>query len=426
MGLLLKIYSFIFYLITPLLLLKLWRRGKKSPAYRQRIAERFGFASQTVGLKPLWVHAVSVGEVVAVVPLVKRLRIQYPEQAILLTTSTPTGAERVSKLFENDSSVVHQYCPYDQPGAVSRFLSKHQPIGLLIVETELWPNMLAQCKRRNIPVMLANGRMSEKSKKGYQKLSSMTATMLSQIDLLVAQYESDGEQFKNLGLSAEKLVISGSVKFDMVIGQSVLTDAAAFRARAGSRPTIILGSSHASEEQGVLEQMAGIWQQYPDMLLIIVPRHPERFAEVAELAETYSDQVLRRSQNDINEHCQVYIGDTMGELTMLYATADIAVVGGSFVALGGQSPIEPAAVGKGVVMGPQQYNFSVICPQMQAAGGLITTYGFSELQERLISLFADTKHIQSMGENALDYVTAQRGASEKLFKSVEQLFLVKK
>ncbi|MEM5529232.1 lipid IV(A) 3-deoxy-D-manno-octulosonic acid transferase [Gammaproteobacteria bacterium AS21] len=422
----LKVYSFIFYLITPLLLLKLWRRGKKSPAYRQRIAERFGFASQSVDQSPLWIHAVSVGEVVAIAPLIRRLHLQYPEQAILLTTSTPTGAQRVRKLFKDNAKVFHQYCPYDQPCAVSRFLSKHQPIGLLIVETELWPNMLAQCKQRAIPVMLANGRMSKKSKRGYQKLASMTATMLSQVDLLVAQYASDGEQFKKLGLSAHKLIVSGSVKFDMIIGENVLSDAAAFKARAGSRATIILGSSHVSEEQGVLEQMADIWQQYPDMLLIIVPRHPERFSEVAELATQYTNQVLRRSQSDINEQCQVYIGDTMGELSMLYACADIAVVGGSFVALGGQSPIEPAAVGKGVIMGPQQYNFSVICPQMQDAGGLVTCDDFNELQRQLISLFADTKKIQAMGECALGYVSAQRGASETLFKNVEQLFLIKK
>ncbi len=426
MYLVLKVYSFIFYLITPLLLLKLWRRGKKSPAYRQRIAERFGFASQSVDQSPLWIHAVSVGEVVAIAPLIRRLHLQYPEQAILLTTSTPTGAQRVRKLFKNNAKVFHQYCPYDQPCAVSRFLSKHQPIGLLIVETELWPNMLAQCKQRAIPVMLANGRMSKKSKRGYQKLASMTATMLSQVDLLVAQYASDGEQFKKLGLSAHKLIVSGSVKFDMIIGENVLSDAAAFKARAGSRATIILGSSHVSEEQGVLEQMADIWQQYPDMLLIIVPRHPERFSEVAELATQYTNQVLRRSQSDINEQCQVYIGDTMGELSMLYACADIAVVGGSFVALGGQSPIEPAAVGKGVIMGPQQYNFSVICPQMQDAGGLVTCDDFNELQQQLISLFADTKKIQAMGECALGYVSAQRGASETLFKNVEQLFLIKK
>lgn len=426
MYLLLKVYSFIFYLITPLLLLKLWRRGKKSPAYRQRIAERFGFASHSVDQSSLWIHAVSVGEVVAIAPLIRRLHIHYPEQAILLTTSTPTGAQRVRKLFKNNTQVFHQYCPYDQPCAVSRFLSKHQPIGLLIVETELWPNMLAQCKQRAIPVMLANARMSKKSKKGYQKLASMTATMLSQVDLLVAQYASDGEQFKELGLSAQKLIISGSVKFDMIIGENVLSDAAAFKARAGSRPTIILGSSHVSEEQGVLEQMAGIWQQFPEMLLIIVPRHPERFSEVAELATQYTNQVLRRSQSDINEQCQVYIGDTMGELSMLYATADIAVVGGSFVALGGQSPIEPAAVGKGVIMGPQQYNFSVICPQMQDAGGLVTCDDFNELQNHLIALFADTKKLQSMGERALGYVSSQRGASETLFKNVEQLFLIKK
>ncbi|MFT5708134.1 MAG: 3-deoxy-D-manno-octulosonic-acid transferase, partial [Oceanospirillaceae bacterium] len=357
------IYNCIFYLLTPFLLLKLWRRGAKAPAYRQRILERFGYASKTSAIAPLWVHAVSVGETVAIAPLLKLLLEKHPQLSILITTSTPTGADRVVKLFADYPNVWHQYCPYDQSGAVSRFVSTHKPIGLLIVETELWPNMLAKCQAEGIAVLLANARMSEKSATGYAKISSLTNAMLLQIDSLVAQYPSDGERFKKLGLPAEKLSISGSIKFDINVSTSMQQSAAQLRAIIGAkiseRPVLILASSHQSEEQGVLQLMNEIWLKHPHLLLIIVPRHPERFDEVTHLAEQVTDLVARRSKNNLTMRSKVYIGDTMGELNMLYGAADLAIVGGSFVAMGGQNPIEPASVGKGVLMGPQQFNFSV-------------------------------------------------------------------
>jgi 3-deoxy-D-manno-octulosonic-acid transferase len=418
------IYSCIFYLITPLLLLKLWRRGAKAPAYRQRISERFGFPSKTSDSKPLWIHAVSVGETVAIAPVLKKLIAQHPHLPILITTSTPTGADRVATLFADFPQVWHQYCPYDQPTAVAKFITKHRPLGLLIVETELWPNMLAQCKHKQIPVILANARMSEKSARGYHKLASLTQGMLSQLDLLIAQYESDAQRFVKLGLTREKLRVSGSIKFDADEDPLLEEQTTILREQIGSRPVIILGSSHESEEQGVLELMEALWEQYPDLLLIIVPRHPERFDHVAQLASNYSSHVGRRSQGASFEDLKIYIGDTMGELKLLYSVADLAIVGGSFVPLGGQSPIEPASLGKGVLMGPQQFNFSVICPELEKAEALQSCDDFSQLAQHLSELLGSPAKMREMGSKAQQYCIAQQGATQVLLDEIDNVLLV--
>lgn len=417
------IYSCIFYLITPLLLLKLWRRGAKAPAYRQRIGERFGFPSKTSNSAPLWVHAVSVGETVAIAPVIKKLIAQHPTLPILITTSTPTGAQRVATLFGDYPQVWHQYCPYDQPAAVAKFISKQRPLGLLIVETELWPNMLAQCQQQNVPVILANARMSEKSAKGYQKLASLTRSMLSQLDLLIAQYDSDAQRFIELGLDKEKLRVSGSIKFDADDDPQLPAQTAQLREQIGARPVVILGSTHDTEELGVLEQMAPVWQQHPDLLLIIVPRHPERFDLVADLAQNYSERVARRSKSDSFADAQIYIGDTMGELKLLYSVADLAIVGGSFVPLGGQNPIEPAILGKGVLMGPQQFNFSVICPQLEASGGLQTCQNFQQLAAHLTALLESPEKIAEMGAKAQQYCLDQQGATAMLLSEIDAVLL---
>ena len=418
------IYSCIFYLITPLLLLKLWRRGAKAPAYRQRISERFGFPSKISDSAPLWIHAVSVGETVAIAPLLKKLIAQYPQLPILITTSTPTGADRVAKLFAEYPQVWHQYCPYDQPTAVAHFIAKQRPLGLLIVETELWPNMLAQCKNKQVPVILANARMSEKSARGYHKLASLTRDMLSQLSLLIAQYDSDAQRFIELGLPEEKLRVSGSIKFDTDDDPLLEGHAIELRQQIGNRPVIILGSSHESEELGVLQLMETLWQQQPDLLLIIVPRHPERFDHVAQLATDYSSQVGRRSQGASFDNLQIYIGDTMGELKLLYSVADLAIVGGSFVPLGGQSPIEPASLGKGVLMGPQQFNFSVICPELEEAGALQSCNDFAQLAEHLQGLLQSPAKMREMGSKAQQYCVAQQGATQMLLDEIKNVLLV--
>ncbi len=419
------IYSCIFYLITPLLLLKLWRRGRTAPAYRQRIGERFGFATKVHQQPALWVHAVSVGETVAIAPVLKQLLIDDPQLLIVLTTSTPTGADRVAQLFAEYPQLLHQYCPYDQPGAVQRFINSHRPLALLIVETELWPNMLHKCQKNNIPVLLANGRLSEKSAQGYLRLAALSKKMMQQLTGLVAQYASDGQRFIQLGLAPEKLVIGGSIKFDLQIAASTWPQVQAFRTLVGDRPVLILGSSHRSEEQAVLAKVQQLRLQFPNLLLIIVPRHPERFSEVAELAKQFASQVIRRTEHNVTSDCQVYIGDTMGELSMLYAAADLSIVGGSFVPLGGQNPLEPASVGKGVLMGPYQHNFSVICPELEAAGGMLSCADYEKLQICLQELLMEPERIVQLGKNAEDYFLSQRGASGILLQKIRQVLLKK-
>lgn len=422
------VYSGIFYLITPLLLLKLWWRGRKAPAYRERILERFGFASATTANPPLWVHAVSMGETIAIAPVIKRLIESYPDLDVLITTTTPTGAARAAQLFSDYDNVLHQYCPYDQPGAVRRFLSTHRPQGLLVVETELWPNLIGQCKKADIPVVLGNGRMSAKSAKGYGKFQGLTRRMLNQLDSVIAQFPEDGQRFVDLGLDKEKLLISGSIKLDINVDPHIVQQGHTLKQSLGNRPTVIVASSHAPEEQYILETMAPIWQQYPELLLMIVPRHPERFTDVATLAErTFGRKVLRRSEDgnsgQLAPDCEVYIGDTMGELMSMYAAADIAIVGGSFIAHGGQNPVEPASLGIGVLMGPQQFNFSSICAALEAAGGLNTCKDLSELQVNLLALLEKPAMARSMGEQAQAYVASQRGATEKVLATIERELL---
>ncbi len=426
------VYNWIFYLITPLLLLKLWRRGYEAPAYRTRIAERFGFASQTCPQhsqqlheinQPLWIHAVSVGEVMAIVPVVKQLMQLYPQLPILMTTSTPTGADRVQKIFSDHLQLWHQYCPYDQSASVKRFIKQHRPLGLLIVETELWPNMLYFSHAAKIPIVLANARLSEKSARGYTKFAALTRNMLRQLDLLIAQSATDAERFTRLGLDASQLIISSNIKFDLEVPDQVSLDALKLRQKIGDRPVLILGSSHATEERAVLELLPALWELKLDVLLIIVPRHPERFDEVALMAAQYSPGVIRRSQQEITPQCRIYVADTMGELLMLYSVADLAIVGGSFVALGGQSPIEPASVAKGVLMGPHQYNFSTVCPELEAAGGLYTCENYQQLLERLRQLLSSPNEMVLMGKKAVEYALSKRGATGILVQNIEKVLL---
>ncbi|MGB1237236.1 MAG: lipid IV(A) 3-deoxy-D-manno-octulosonic acid transferase [Pseudomonadales bacterium] len=414
------LYSCVFYLALPLLLLRLWQRGRRAPAYRQRIGERFGFASAVHTQQPLWVHAVSVGETVAIAPVVQKLLARHPQLQVLLTTSTPTGGQRVADLFANQPRVIHQYCPYDFPGAVRRFLRKHRPLGLVVVETELWPNMLAQASEQ-LPVMLANARLSEKSASGYAKVAKLTRSMLAHLDLLVAQQEADLERFVTLGLARKKGVVNGSIKFDLQVDPSIAEQAALIKQHLGERPIIVLGSCHEGEERGVLEQLAQLRACFPDLLLIIVPRHPERFDEVAQLAQQYSSAVLRRSQADPDSACEVYIGDTMGELLLMYALADVAIVGGSFAQRGGQNPIEPASLAVPVLMGPHQYNFAEVCRQLESCEGLTTCESYAQLGQSLLQMLDNTAACRRSGEAAKAYYQSQRGASDRLLVKIEEL-----
>ncbi|MBY4676432.1 lipid IV(A) 3-deoxy-D-manno-octulosonic acid transferase [Marinobacterium arenosum] len=412
------LYSLLFYLALPLVLLRLWRRSRKAPAYAERLGERFGFGAER-SERPLWIHAVSVGETLAIAPLVELLLARQPQLPILLTTTTPTGAERVRALFGD--RVEHRYCPYDLPDALNRFLKRTDPRGLIVVETELWPNMIAACAARQLPVLVANARLSARSARGYHRFGVLTRPLLRQLSLVAAQHASDGERFVALGLPLERLQVTGSIKFDIRLPADIEQHGEALRQSWGAgRPVLVAGSTHEGEEQALLAMLPALRQEHPQLLLVLVPRHPERFDRVAELAQQQGYRTARRSLADVDTDSEVYIGDTMGELVKFYAAADLCFVGGSLIERGGHNPLEPAMLGKPVLMGSQVFNFAEICRQLAEAGGLTLAESEDQLQEHLARLLANPKRAQQQGLAARQFVAANQGALEQLYQLVAE------
>jgi 3-deoxy-D-manno-octulosonic-acid transferase len=412
------LYTLLFYLLIPVLLIRLWWRGRNAPGYRQRWWQRFGFVS-AVENNPLWIHAVSVGETIAIAPFVERLLQDFPDIPIVMTSMTPTGAERVEALF--GSRVHHFYCPYDLPDAVSRFIQRVQPRGCLIVETELWPNIILGCHKASVPVMVANARLSERSAKGYAKVRGLVEPMLSVLTLLVTQHQSDADRFLQLGMPAEKMDVSGSIKFDIQVGSDIREKGALLRKQLGDRFTVILASSHEDEEKQFLASLEPLISQHPDLLVMLVPRHPERFESVYQSALQYSDKVARRSTGDslvVDETTRVYLGDTMGDLMLLYAAADVAVMGGSFVNVGGHNPLEPAVLGMPVIMGPYHFNFAAISDAMTQAGGMQLAPQMPAVAAMLEKYHTMPSEVAEHGRHALIYADSQRGALDHLYREV--------
>ncbi|MDI3324632.1 lipid IV(A) 3-deoxy-D-manno-octulosonic acid transferase [Pontibacterium granulatum] len=415
------LYSAVWYLALPLVLRRLRKRAQKAPAYGERVGERFGKVPVRDD-KPLWIHSVSVGETVAIAPLVKLLLKRQPELPILMTTMTPTGAERVRDLFGDQ--VQHLYCPYDLPHALSRFMQRINPRALIVVETELWPNVVAACRSRNVPVLLANARLSARSAKGYAKFSALTRPMLKSLSRVAAQNQTDGNRFVELGLPPEKLVVTGSVKFDISVPESAKKEAAGLRKQWGiERPVIVAGSTHEGEESMLLDLYARLLDKIPDLLMVLVPRHPERFDGVNTLTSKRGFKVTRRSGGDPNAETQIYVGDTMGDLLMLYASADLAFVGGSLVERGGHNPLEPAALAKPVIMGEYVFNFAVICEALKEAGGLVLVGSLDELEQHSLSVLKDPQRAAQLGTAAAAFVKENQGALERLYQQVESICL---
>ncbi len=410
-------YTLLFYLLTPLLLWRLWQRGRRAPAYRRRWLERFGRgAVRCEGA--IWIHAVSVGEVTAAAPLVRRLRQLHPEIPLVVTTMTPTGSQRVRDLFADD--VLHSYAPYDMPGAVARFLRAIRPRLFVIMETELWPNLIHGCHSRGIPVVLANARLSERSARGYRRIRFLAAPMLGELDWIAAQGDRDAERFIALGVPGQRVTVTGSVKFDMQLPERAADTAAGLRRRAGGdRPVWIAASTHEGEDEQVLEAHKHILRDHPDALLILVPRHPERFGVVATLVGDQGLSLALRSRDDDPAACQVLLGDTMGELLVLFGVADVAFVGGSLVRHGGHNPLEPGLWGIPVLVGPHVFNFQEICQRMADGGGLRYVGSAADLAQALESLLADEALRRRQGQEALATVEANRGALERLVSGLD-------
>jgi 3-deoxy-D-manno-octulosonic-acid transferase len=420
------LYTLFYYLMIPLVVVRLFYRSLKAPAYRRRVAERFGFFAKPSIKNSIWIHSVSVGETIAAAPLIKTLLQNYPDSPLVITTMTPTGSERVRVLFGD--SVFHVYAPYDLPDAVSRFINRVQPKMLVIMETELWPNMINGCIKRGIPVILANARLSEKSAAGYQRFSSLAQPMLKQLTKVVAQSQADADRFLNLGMWTDQLEVSGSIKFDISLADEMKASAAELKSiwsNNGERLIVVAASTHEGEDQIILEAfmqlLSSASNDKPEPLLILVPRHPERFNRVAHLSKQLGLSTQRRSK-DIHPQadCQVFIGDSMGELLMIYGCADIAIVGGSFVNNGGHNMLEPAAWGLPIITGDSDFNFLDISQKLQQQGALLKARDDQALTECLLGLIHSSEKRQVMGDSALKVMGENRGALKSLLGFIEE------
>lgn len=411
-------YTCLFYLITPLLVLRLWQRSLRAPAYRQRIAERFGFFAAPELSGSIWVHAVSVGEVIAAVPMIRELQARYPDRPLVVTTMTPTGSERVQAMLGD--SVFHVYAPYDTPGAIKRFLRRVSPKVLIIMETEIWPNMVCCSRKAGVEVVLANARLSEKSARGYGRLAALTRRIFSSISKVVAQHRSDAERFLALGVSDAQLTVSGSVKFDIDISADLREKARLERRKLGleSRPVWLCASTHEGEEGLILQAFSQVREALPDAILLIAPRHPERFNLVAEQIAAEGWTLRQRSKGESGEQAEVLLLDTMGELLLLFGCADVATVGGSLIDRGGHNSLEPAAWGVPLINGPSDYNFSAISGLLQDAGALIIVDSAERLASEVQLLFQNETLRRERGALARGVVEQNRGALEQLLAEV--------
>ncbi|HVE43798.1 MAG TPA: lipid IV(A) 3-deoxy-D-manno-octulosonic acid transferase [Gammaproteobacteria bacterium] len=410
-------YSFLLYLLSPFLVLRLYWRSRRLPAYRERIGERFGRYPWQLK-DSVWVHAVSMGEVIAATPLIRQLQVMYPACTMVVSTMTPTGASQVVKTFGD--TVKHVYLPYDLPGAVRRFLNATRPCVAVIMETELWPNIIAICDQRRIPLCVLNARLSEKSARGYQRIASFAGRMLKQIKMIGTHAEADAKRFLDLG--ATHVQVTGSIKYDLQIPDGLVEKGKALRQQLGSdRFVWIAASTHEGEEEIILAAHRLLREKIPNALLMLVPRHPDRFAKIAKECAKQFNTVCRSEQSVIVAETAVYVGDTMGELLLLYSAADVAFVGGSFIERGGHNFLEPAALGKPVLSGNSVFNFTEIAEKLITQGALIKVNDAADLANILFALRQDVARCQKQGDAALAVVHANRGALRKQLEIVRQL-----
>jgi len=418
------IYSALFYCLIPIIMLRMLLRSRIAPAYRQRMAERLGFFkadTQADGRPAIWVHAVSVGETLAAAPLIENLLQRYPQYRVVVTTTTPTGSERVRALF--GERVFHVYSPWDTPGAVVRFLRKTRPRLLLIMETELWPNMLHYTKRAGCRTVLANARLSQRSANGYARFDRLTRGMLAQLDTVACQARADGDRFLTLGLNASQLDITGSIKFDLELDGELRSRAEELRESWGTRQrsVIVAASTHPGEDEQILTAFSQVRQGIDNCLLVIVPRHPERFDRVSELCASAGWSVQRRSTGIApGPGDDIVIGDTMGELLLLLSGATVAVIGGSLVNHGGHNALEASAWGVPVVTGPHMFNFTDISDLLLAAGAMILLTDPADLGNCLAELLASTEKRREMGEAGQRVVADNRGAKKRLLEIIDK------
>lgn len=410
------IYTTIFTLALPIILVRLWWRGRKLSSYRGRIGERFAVIPKPhyKHHQTIWFHTVSVGEFIAASQLIQRI-LDTQQFNIIVTTTTPTGSEQVSKTFGD--KVYHVYAPYDLPFLLKRFLRTLQPDLAVFMETELWPNTLRACKNAGIPTLLANGRLSEKSAKGYKKFSSLTQPMLQDLTFAAIQNATDAERFIQLGLQQEKTAVTGSIKFDVCISDALKQTAHALQLQYNlnhSRSVFIAASTHKGEDEIILEAYKLALKTHPNLLLVLVPRHPDRFSSIYDMCKNQGFQVIKRSSSQApTEDTQIILGDTMGELMLLFGTADIAFIGGSFIPNGGHNYIEPALWQLPILSGPSQFNFASVAQALSDANSLFTVDSAHALAEQLTVLLSQPELRITAGKAGKAVVAQNQGATDK-------------
>lgn len=415
------IYTVIHYLAMPFVLIRLLWRSRHTAGYRKRWSERFGYITPITQGYSIWIHAVSVGETLAAIPLVKSLIQRYsPHFHIIVTTTTPTGSALVTKYLHNQ--VMHVYSPFDVPTVVSRFLRRSRIKLCVIMETELWPNLLTICNKQQIPIILANARLSERSSLRYQLIPGLTKHMLSTYHVVAAQGVLDGERYLQLGLDPKKLVISGNIKFDLKIPDELIQQGKEIRKHIGQdRRVLIAASTHDGEESIILNAFQKIRQEIPHLFLILAPRHPDRFQKVTDLCRQTQFKTCTRSQQEpINQDSDILLVDTIGELQMIYAAADIAFVGGSLVPVGGHNLIEPAALGLPILTGPNLHNFTEISKLLQNAGAAQIVTDASSIADSVIALCSAKELREKIGKCAKETIEANRGALQKHLECIER------
>lgn len=413
------LYSIVFYVAQPLVWLRLFWRGRRQPEYRQHIAERYGFYTQSPPGRVIWLHAVSVGETRAAGPLIDKLLAHYPQHALLLTHMTPTGRETGRMYADRHAGrVIQAYLPYDLPDAASRFLAHFRPQIGLFMETELWPNLIAVAKRRDVALGLVNARLSVRSERGYVRFSALTRPAFAALDLVAAQTSSDARRLAACG--ASKIAVTGNIKFDVTPPAALLAQGRHWRDEIGSRPIWLAASTREGEEALVLDALTAL--EIPDILLILVPRHPQRFEEIAGLVRARGLRLKRRSEGELPEHgTQVWLGDSMGEMAAWYAAADVALIGGSLLPFGGQNLIEAAACGCPVIVGPHTFNFAQAADDAVACGAAVRIGGPTALAATVSHLLADAASRAAMRENAIGFSQAHAGATERTMALLEPL-----
>lgn len=410
-----RLYTLLLVLLLPYILFHLLWRSRRQPEYRRHIGERFGFYRGKPAGPVIWLHAVSVGETRAAVPLVGQLQARYPEHRILLTHMTPTGRETGRQLFGD--RVQQCYLPYDFPFAVKRFLRHFKPEIGLLMETEIWFNLVQACKKNSVPLLLVNARMSEKSARKYGRLKTLSRDSLQALTAIAAQTEADARRLAELGAPSVK--ITGNLKFDVAVPQSAIDLGKKLRAQFGAeRPVFLAASTREGEEALIMEALAKI--DIPNLLIVIVPRHPQRFDQVADMLMQRGTRFQRRSENlPVAPETQVVLGDSMGEMFAYYAACDVAFIGGSLLQLGGQNLIEAAAMGKPALIGPHTFNFAEVSELAVQAGAALRVANAEELALTVGDLLKAPERIKAMSVAALAFSDRHRGATERLMALIE-------